>query len=338
VLALVFVAFEVVRPFVAVALWAAVLAVALHAAQLRLTAALGGRPTAAAVILTVLGLVVVFGPVSLIVLEIVSNLRAGLAWVQSGEPIVGPPPDAVRDLPLVGDAIQRYWSQAHQDIAGTLRQAEPQLERTGLVALHGALVVGREILELAAAVIVAGFLLRYAGPAERRVAAMAEAIGGARALALLGKVGLTIRQVSRGVVGVAAFQALAATIALIAAGVPAAGLLGILVFVLSVVQFGAPFVLILAGLWAYAEQGALAVVAIGVGLVVLLLSEHLLKPFVLAHGLATPLWVILIGVVGGTIGFGLIGVFVGPVVLAVIYDLLLAALGPADERAAPPPD
>jgi predicted PurR-regulated permease PerM len=143
--------------------------------------------------------------------------------------------------------------------------------------------------------------------------------------------GATIRNVSRGVIGVAVLQALAGGIVMAAAGVPAAGALAFAALLLAIVQIGPGPVFVGAIIWAWAALSPLGAIVFTVVMVPIMLSDNVLKPMLMARGLSVPMLVILVGVLGGTLSYGLIGLFLGPIVLSVFWELLAAWV------AAPPP-
>ena len=135
--------------------------------------------------------------------------------------------------------------------------------------------------------------------------------------------GATIRNVSRGVIGVALLQALLIGIGLLAAGVPGAGLITFLALILAVVQIGPTILVIGAIIWAWSSLDTLGAVLFTAYMIPATLIDNVLKPIVMSRGLTTPMPVILVGVIGGTLSHGIIGLFVGPIVLAVAYELLV---------------
>jgi predicted PurR-regulated permease PerM len=200
--------------------------------------------------------------------------------------------------------------------------------------------IGADVLMFVASVVIAGFLF-VPGP---RLAAGARHFAGRliapRGAHFVNLAGATIRNVSRGVIGVALLQTLLAGIILEVAGVPGAGLIAFVVLILCIVQIGPAPVLLPVIVWAWTAMssgGALVLTAL---LVPVMLIDNVLKPILMARGLTTPMLVILTGVIGGTITHGLTGLFLGPIVLAVFYELVVAwvRLEPAEAHAAPPSD
>jgi predicted PurR-regulated permease PerM len=183
---------------------------------------------------------------------------------------------------------------------------------------------GTGMLKFVVSVVITGFLLP-SGP--RIVAATRNMItkivpqGKTDFLALAGA---TIRTVTRGVIGVAALQSLLAGIGLKVAGVPHAGLLAFAVLVLGIVQVGAAPILLPVIVWVWMVKEVGAAVLITIYLVLVGLSDNALKPVLMGRGLSTPVIVIFVGALGGTLAHGIVGLFVGPIILAVSWELLMA--------------
>jgi predicted PurR-regulated permease PerM len=136
--------------------------------------------------------------------------------------------------------------------------------------------------------------------------------------------GATIRTVSRGVVGISALQALLTGIGLAVAHVPGTSLLTSAVLILGIIQIGAGIILIPLIIWAWFTMEPAAAILFTIYMVPVGLIDNILRPFVMGRGLKTPMLVILVGVIGGTIAYGITGVFLGPILLAVIWELLAA--------------
>jgi predicted PurR-regulated permease PerM len=160
--------------------------------------------------------------------------------------------------------------------------------------------------------------------ATKRLARKLEAEKGEQ---LLDLASMTIRAVSRGVIGIAVAQALLAGIGLTVIGVPAASLLTFAILILGIAQIGASPVTIPALIWVWMSKDTTAAILFTAYIVPVNFIDNVLRPFVFAQGLRTPMLVVLIGVIGGTISHGITGLFLGPIILAVIWELLMAWIG-----------
>jgi len=136
--------------------------------------------------------------------------------------------------------------------------------------------------------------------------------------------GMTIRAVSQGVIGVAIIQSLLAGIGFKLAGIPAAGLLAFAVMLLAIVQIGAAIVMLPVIIWIWIDKDFTTALLLTLFLVVVGLLDNVLKPLVMGRGLTTPTLVILIGVIGGTLAHGIVGLFIGPIILSLAWELTVA--------------
>ncbi len=320
-----------IAPFAAILIWSAILAVALAPLHRWLAARLGGRMGLAAGVITVIGLAIVLGPVAALVASLTGTALGLMAGLRDGTLAVPPPPPGARELPLVGERLHQLWSAAANNLSSFL-EAHADAIIAWINPLVGSIIgIGGGVLAFAVAVVVAGFLFRHAVAGQRFLDRSAERIVSGRGRAFVAMSGATIRNVSRGVVGISALQAVLVGAALIVAGVPAAGLLTVGVLLLGIVQVGPGILLIGILIWSWSAMATLPALLLTLYLVPVGLLDNVLKPIVMAKGLDTPMLVVLVGVIGGTLAHGLIGLFIGPIVLAVAYDLLIAWIGGAPD-------
>ena len=134
----------------------------------------------------------------------------------------------------------------------------------------------------------------------------------------------TIRAVSRGVIGISVLQALLAGIGLMVAGIPQASLIAFAVLILGIIQIGPTIVIVPVIIWSWMSMETTSALLFTAYMVPVNLLDNLLRPIVMGRGLKTPILVILIGVIGGTLAYGITGLFLGPIVLAVIWELMVA--------------
>jgi predicted PurR-regulated permease PerM len=136
--------------------------------------------------------------------------------------------------------------------------------------------------------------------------------------------GATIRAVSQGVIGVAIIQSLLAGIGFKLAGIPGAGLLAFAVMILTIVQIGAAIVLLPVIIWIWIDKDFTTALLLTLFLVMVGILDNILKPLVMGRGLTTPTLVIFIGVIGGTLAHGIVGLFIGPIILSLAWELTVA--------------
>ena len=321
---LIYWSFIILQPFIPILVWSAVLCVSLYPAYDWLSAHLGKRPRIAAFILTLVVLAVFLGPAAWLGVGLVDGLRGISDQLTSGDLVVPSPPDSVREWPLIGPQLFDFWSKASDNLEATLREIAPHLKPLAGPVLAIASSVGTGTLKFLLSVIVAGFLFP-SGP--RLVAAarnMLAHVVPERSKEFMALAGATIRTVAQGVIGIAAIQALLAGIVLKIAGISNAGVLAFAILVLGIVQIGSTPILIPIIIWVWTVKDLGAAVLITIFLVLVGISDNVLKPLLMGRGLSTPVLVIFVGVLGGTLAHGILGLFVGPIILAVAWELLRA--------------
>jgi predicted PurR-regulated permease PerM len=312
------------RPFIPVLAWAVVLAVALNPAYEWLSAHLGDRPRMAAFIITIVVLAVFLGPATWLGLGLVDGLRGISDQLTSGDLTIPSPPDSVRDWPLIGVPLHNAWKAASENLEAAFRQLAPHLKPLAGPVLAIAGSAGTGTLKFLASVFVAGFLLPSGPRLVAAVRSMLTRIVPQRSADFLALAGATIRTVSQGVIGVAVLQSLLAGVGMKIAGVPHAGVLAFGVLVLGIVQIGSAPILLPVIIWVWMAKNVGAAVLITIYLVLVGLADNALKPLLMGRGLSTPVLVIFMGVLGGTLAHGIVGLFIGPIILAVAWELLMA--------------
>jgi predicted PurR-regulated permease PerM len=321
---LIYWSYVLLRPFIPILIWSIVLTVALYPAFDWLSSHLGHRPRIAAILTTLIVLAVFLGPATWLGIGLVDGLKDMTDQLTSGELVLPTPPQSVRDWPLIGERLHEFWSQASSNLEATLRQIAPHLKPLAGPVLAIARSAGSGTIKFILAVILAGFLFSSGPRLVATIRNMLARIVAERSKDFVALAGATIRTVAQGVIGVAVLQSLLAGIGLKIAGVPNAGLLAFAILVLGIVQIGSAPVLIPVIIWVWTARDVGAALLITIYLTLVGLSDNVLKPMLMGRGLSTPTLVIFIGVMGGTLAHGIVGLFVGPIVLAVAWELLMA--------------
>jgi predicted PurR-regulated permease PerM len=313
-----------IRPFVPILAWSVVLAVALNPVFQRLAKILGGRPKLAAAVLTLISLAVVIGPATWLGMGAVDGIRDLAGQMTAGEVLVPSPPQSIKDWPLVGPRLFDLWDQASTNLRSLLREVVPYLKPFATTLLGFAGNAGVGTVKFLLSVVVAGVLFPY-GP--QLVAAGRDFLSRIvpdQSEHFLDLAGTTIRAVAQGVIGVAIVQSLLAGIGFKLAGIASAGLLAFVVLLLSIVQIGGTIVILPVIIWIWTDKEFPIALLLTVFLVIVSVLDNILKPLVMGRGLTTPALVILIGVIGGTLVHGIIGLFIGPIILSVAWELTVA--------------
>lgn len=316
--------FLLVEPFISIVIWSAVLAVALYPVFEWISFRLRGRRRLAAVLTTVLSLLIVIGPATWLALGLVDSLRAISDQLDPSMLTIPPPSNSVKEWPLIGEPIYQFWELAATNFSAALAKIVPQLKPLGSSLLRIGADTGLGIIKFLVSIIVAGFLFSSAPAIADAVKRFARRLNPARGEEFADQAAATIRAISRGVIGISVLQALLAGIGLMAAGIPQASLITFAVSIFGIIQIGPSVILIPVIIWSWTLLDTTSALLFTAYMVPVNLLDNLLRPIVMGRGLKTPMLVILVGVIGGTLAYGITGLFLGPIVLAVIWELLVA--------------
>ena len=329
-------AYVLVHPFMPVMVWSVVLTVALYPVFNWLTAALGGRAPLAAILITVAGLLIIIGPATWLGVGLVESLPGLIARIERGGLTIPPPWESVKDWPFLGQQIYDYWKSASTNIADVLKPFLPQLKPIGEFLLGVASKAGAGTLVFLFSVVVTGFLFTRGPTLLAATRTLARRVDPSYGENFLDLAGATIRAVSRGVIGISLLQAVIGGVGVSLAGVPFASVLTLAILVLGIVQIGPVIIIVPLTIWGWMELSTGAALAFTICMAAVYLVEAVMKPFLLAHGLKTPMLVIFIGVIGGILEHGIPGLFAGPIVLAVAWELAKAWIYEREDRPAAP--
>ena len=314
--------FLIIAPFVPLVIWGAILAVAVYPLHTKLTSKLGGRNKTAAVLLALLGLAVLFTPVVMLSGSMIESVQAWAGDIERGTFEVPPPNESVQDWPIIGEDIYSAWQLASRDLTAAFERYAPQLEGLRNRLTAAAAGAGKGIIQMLLSIIIGGIFLASAEASAAGTRAVVNRLVGPRGPKLITLSEATVRSVAQGVLGVAFIQSILATVGLVLAGVPAAGLWAFLVLLLAIIQL--PPILLLGPIAVYVFSIADPVTAtiFAVWSVLVSSSDVVLKPMLLGRGLDVPMLVILLGAIGGMILSGIVGLFVGAVVLVLGWELV----------------
>ena len=318
--------FIIARPFLIPIIWGAIIAVAVFHGYEWLQTGLGGRRITAAVLITLLMLVVLVVPSVLLGESLVSGARKVVDSFQGGELHIPPPPDSVARWPLIGEPIAKAWTLASEDLKAALRQASPLFKGFGSWIMGAVGGAGLALLQFVLAIFISGAFLANSDAAGRVTRAIAKRLVGERGLEFASVAEQTVRSVASGILGVALIQALLAGLGFLIAGVPAAGLLTLVCLIFGVIQLGVVIVLIPVVIYLFSTADTVTAVGFLIWAILVAPVDNILKPILLGRGVDVPMLVIFVGAIGGFLSAGIIGLFIGAVVLALGYKLFVAWL------------
>jgi predicted PurR-regulated permease PerM len=314
----------IVRPFVSAFLWATMIVISTWPVLMRLQARLWGKRGMAVFIMTVVLLLVLLVPLGFAVRALVSNSDRIAARVSSLDKVALPPPPAwLSDIPLAGDKITAAWTRlAAQGPEGFAAQAAPYIRRfiQWLIAQMGE--AGAMILQFLMTVIMCAVLYTTGETAARGVRKFATRLAGSNgdraALLAAG----AIRGVAMGILVTAFVQVLIAGAGLLIASTPGTPLLCAAILLLCLAQLGPGLIMVPAVIWEFSTGSTLSGSILLVFALVSMTIDNVVKPVLIKKGADLPLPLIFAGVIGGMISMGIMGIFLGPVILAVTYELL----------------
>jgi predicted PurR-regulated permease PerM len=321
---LVYWSFVLVRPFIPILVWSMVLTVALYPPYNWLSAQLGDRPRLAAAVITLINLAIVIGPVTWLGYGVIDGLQDFARQLGAGALVIPTPPEGVKAWPVVGTQVYELWDHASTNLRVALKEVAPHLKPLAGPMLAFAGSAGLGTLKFVASVVLSGFLFHYGPGLVATVNRIQARLVTQRSQDFVALAGLTIRTIAQGVIGVAVLQSLLAGIGLKLAGVPHAGVLAFLVLVLAIVQIGSAIIVFPVIIWIWATKDFAVALLLTIYLLVVGLADNVLKPILMGRGLNTPMLVIFIGVLGGMLAHGILGLFVGPIILAVTWELTMA--------------
>ena len=326
----------VLRPFVSAALWALILCFTTWPLFLKLEAILDGRRTLSALTATLFLAAVVVVPVAILGVTLADNvsalISAGKKLIHEGPPA---PPDWVASVPMIGSRVANYWNYLDESSSVRLQELTRLLPAAKTIVLWGGRALAQGIFEITLSLLIAFFFYRDGHAAAERLHDTFHRIAGDEGDRLLDLAGATIRAVVYGILGTSLLQGVIAAIGFAIAGVPGAVTLGFATFLLSLIPGGPPIVAAPAAFWLY-RQGfpAWAVFVMAWGLMVGAM-DNVVKPLLISRGGSTPMILVMLGVLGGALAFGVIGLFLGPTLVALGYSLFeqwsLSAAGNPDK-------
>jgi predicted PurR-regulated permease PerM len=327
----------VIAPFVPAILLALILTLATWPAFTYIEKRLNHKTTLAATLMTIILIFIFVAPLLFIGSTLMDSFRGLMGTLTStlGQRPTSMP-DWLHSLPIIGGHVDQFWSDYIEN-----KERIPMLlqEHSGTITqklLAVAASIGKGIVDISLAVLISFFMFRHGVGAGERVLSLIENFGGAKAVHLLHVSKGTLIAVIYGVVGTAIAQGALAAFGFWLAGVPGPALLGLLVFILSFIPGGPPLIWIPATIWLFGEDMVGAGIFLGLwSLIIVSGADNVLRPYFISLGSNLPLLLVLMGVIGGILAFGFIGLFVGPTILAVAYNIMLEWSHAQEEKIIP---
>lgn len=331
-------AIAIVAPLAGIVLWAVILAVAVYPVFDWLARVLGGRRVWAATLLVLIGLALTIGPLAASAAALAEYVTRLTQHVADGTFRLPPLPERVDNWDLMGPRIKEVWALFDTNIGVAMDKYGSVLINLGTAVLTRLAGLGIGLLAMALSVIVMGLMLSPGPVLGRMARSFGNRVFAPKGSEFVDLAAATVRNVSRGVLGVAAIQAFLAGVVMFLFGVEMAGPLALICLILGIVQIGPAPVILPVILWAFSSMSTGMAILFAAIMVPVMIMDNFLRPIFIARGLQTPILVILVGVIGGVLSAGIVGIFIGPVILSVFYELVVAWMNTDPDKAATDPE
>jgi predicted PurR-regulated permease PerM len=316
--------FYIVQPFIVPLVWSLIITVSIFPVYRRVLVLLRGRQKLTAALM-VSGLLVIIVVPCVVLGGTIANSAENIArQLSDGTLSIPLPTEKVASWPLIGETLHKYWTLIATKPMDALQPIAPQLKLLGTWLITSGFSLTISILQLILAIIISGVLLANAEGGHRLALAISKRFFGEKGAEFEHLSEQTVRSVAIGVLGVALIQSLLVGLGFVVAGVPAAALLTLVCFFLAVIQIGPGLVVIPVTIYVFSTHEILFSLIYLVWAIFAGLIDNVLKPILMGRGGSIPTVIIFIGAIGGMIFSGLIGLFVGAVVLALGYELFRA--------------
>jgi predicted PurR-regulated permease PerM len=315
--------FDILRPFVLILIWAIVIAIAIYPVHKLFTKIFRGRKILAVIVLTLLMLSFIIIPSGLIMYSLYEGVNHFRELFNSGEPLIPPPGGSTANWPNIAKPIVDFWQLASDNLQEAIVKYSDQVKEYGTLLLLALAGISKGILSFIVSIIIAGVLLIYSDSSEAVTKKIFGKLVGIHNENFTEIIVRTIRNVVKGILGVAVIQTIMAGIGFFIAGVPFAGLWTILCLILAIVQVGVGPIAIPVAIYMFSVSDTTTAVILAIWLGITLISDNVLKPILLGRNAPAPMLVIFLGAIGGFIYNGFIGLFLGAIILTIGYKLFM---------------
>ncbi|RJP88149.1 MAG: AI-2E family transporter [Desulfobacteraceae bacterium] len=316
--------FLIVRAFINPVLWGIIIAIGFYPLHQKLSSIMGNRVKLSAIFLTLFALSVLIVPMVLLTDSTINGIQIIKTGIENDTLRVPPPSDKVAGWPVIGKPIDSFWRLASENSEKAISQLMPYIKTYGKKVFSVGMGLGMALIQFIVSIFIAGLFLVNSESSAKAVHQLFRRVAGEEGDVFADLSGRTINSVVQGVLGVAVIQAVLAGGGMLVVGVPFAGLWALMVLFLAIVQLPPLLVLGPIVVYVFSVQATTPAVIFMIWSVFVSLSDAFLKPFLLGRGVEVPMLVILLGAIGGMIMSGVIGLFIGPVVLSISYKTLLA--------------
>lgn len=324
--------YRILQPFMIMIVWGLIIAVASYPTYENLRTRLRLREGVAGILMALLLVAAIVVPVIMISDIVIEGSRQLLALIKQGDISLPEPPDKVKDWPMIGPTVWYWWHEAATNMVKTLAPFQPQLKAVGTSILKNVGGLSLAVLQFVFSIAVAAVFLAHADAAKKLAAQVSYRLVGDGGIDIVALVSTTIRSVTRGILGVAFIQAMLAGLGFVVMGIPWSGLLTLVCLMLCIVQIGPMLVTIPVVIYVFSAYDTTPAVLFTIYVIFVSFIDNVLKPLLLGRGVKVPMLVIFVGAIGGFVAEGVIGLFVGAVILVLTYQLGVQWLKRIEDR------
>lgn len=326
--------FDILKPFVLILVWAVVIAIAIYPVHVFFEKIFRGRKILAVIVLTLVMLSFIIIPSGLIIYSLYEGVNHFRDAFNNGEHLIPPPGGTTANWPVITKPIVEIWQLASDNLQDAVVKYSEQIKEYGAILLIALAGFSKGILSFIVSIIIAGVLLVYADSSEAVTKKIFGKLVGKNSENFAEITVLTIRNVVKGILGVAFIQAAMIGVGFFIAGVPFAGLWTILCLILAIVQIGVGPIAIPVVIYMFSVSDTTTAVILAIWIGITLVSDNVLKPILLGRNAPAPMLVIFLGAIGGFLYNGFIGLFLGAIILTIGYKLFMMWLDTETETQA----
>ena len=318
--------FDILKPFVLILVWAVVIAIAIYPVHVFFEKIFRGRKILAVIVLTLVMLSFIIIPSGLIIYSLYEGVNHFRDAFNNGEHLIPPPGGTTANWPVITKPIVEIWQLASDNLQDAVVKYSEQIKEYGAILLIALAGFSKGILSFIVSIIIAGVLLVYADSSEAVTKKIFGKLVGKNSENFAEITVLTIRNVVKGILGVAFIQAAMIGVGFFIAGVPFAGLWTILCLILAIVQIGVGPIAIPVVIYMFSVSDTTTALILAIWIGITLVSDNVLKPILLGRNAPAPMLVIFLGAIGGFLYNGFIGLFLGAIILTIGYKLFMTWL------------
>ena len=313
--------FNILAPFFTPILWSGILAVTLYPMHQKLKKRLKGKNTLAAVLITVVIFSLFLLGGSWLGIKTGSEIKTTISNYEAGKLKIPQPPESLKNWPLVGNKAHQLWGQMSVGVDSLVNKYPDEVRSLATTSISLLATTGKGLLIFAVSILISGIFLAYGNQSANFARMIFNRLINSTKFDMASIAAITIRNVVRGILGVAIIQSLCAGIGFAVAGIPYAGIWTLLCLILAIIQIGIFPIVLVTLIYIYSTGNTTTAILLTVWLIPVGFLDNILKPMMMGKGAPVPMLIIFLGSLGGFIYSGFVGLFTGAVILSLGYRL-----------------